>query len=373
MTILRHTLGRAAALAWLSTACVTEGPPPPPEPDFEIETERVILRGFDRHEDELCGGTARWIDESIDSLAPWFDLEPGNLGVYNWYSNESWTESPCSKFGGCVLRPDGVANAHSPWVPLDHEIVHMASATCINVLFEGLAEHLRGPQPAPWKSELDGITVEDAIAASLGESEWGFEHYDRSRHFVSFLAYRYGLDAVLDLCGASPRPETTREEFEQATLEILGDSLGQVLVEYAEYPECPEEQDRAKIFECGREPNVEIEIALDSQATIRLDDLSCAHPEAVGPRGDFYHLSYTIRLIGDGNFSIRPNFLGVDQTGLVTRFEQCGSCGDGAAGYVREWDGSFVDFGTWYAEGLYVLDLQIPMHVAGELVIWLHR
>ncbi len=239
------------------------------------------------------------------------------------------------------------------------------------MLAEGLAEHLRGPQPAPGKGELDGIAIEDAIAGSLGESDWGFEHYDRSRHFVSFLAYRYGLDAVIDLCSASPRHETTREEFELATLEILGDSLDQVLVEYAEYPECPEEQDRAKIFECGREPTVEL--ALDGQATIRLDGFSCAHPEAVGPRGDFYHLSYTIRLIGDGDFVALPNFLGVDQTGLVTRFEQCGSCGDGAAGYVREWDNSFVDFGAWYEEGLYVLDLQIPMHVAGELEIWMHR
>ncbi len=369
MKIIRPTLGRAAVLAGLSAACVTE--PPPPEPDFEIETERVILRGFDRHEDELCGGTVAWIDESIDSLAPWFDLAPGNLGVYNWYSRQSWTESPCPKVGGCVWRPQGVANAHSQWVPFDHEIVHMASVYCIHFLVEGLAEHLRGPQPAPGKGELDGITIEDAIAASLGEGEWSFEHYDRSRHFVSFLAYRYGLDAVIDLCSASPRLETTREEFEQATLEILGDSLDQVLVEYAEYPECPEEQDRAKIFECGRAPIVEL--ALDSQVTIHREDLSCAHPEAVGPRGDFYHLSYTIRLIEDGNFTAHPDFLGVDQTGLVTRFEQCGSCGDGAAGYVREWDGSTVDFGAWYEEGLYVLDVQIPMHVAGELEIRLNR
>ncbi len=353
-------------LPGLLAACVSESRPEP-QPDFELETERVILHGYGHGEGELCGGTAQWIDDSINALAPWFDLEPGRLGVYNWYSDDSWAAiDPCGEALGCVWFPSGVPTAHSTFMPFDHEIAHMAGATCVDVLAEGLAEYLRGAGPTP-RVGLEGVDLEHALAASFEEGDWDLADYQRSRHFTSYLAYEYGLDSVIALCDVSPKNETTRAEFDQSAQDILGVSLDQLLVDYASYPECPEERDRAKLLECGRTPTIELEV--DANESIHLD-ASCAHPNAVGPRGDFFHLAYTIRLVGDGDFSFSSSSTPQAQEGVVFRFEQCASCGEGAAGILREWDSNYIDFGEWYAAGIYVLDVQIPLDFDSEL--WIH-
>ena len=46
-------------------ACVACGEPDPGlAPDFELEIDRVIVRGFGREANEVCGGTLAHIDAS---------------------------------------------------------------------------------------------------------------------------------------------------------------------------------------------------------------------------------------------------------------------------------------------------------------------
>ncbi len=367
----RRRLLASAALPWLVAACVVEEPPPPePEPDFELETERVLLRGYGRSEAELCAGTTRWIDDYLDALAPAFDLAPGLLGEYRWYSDELWTTTTCSQYAGCTSTKGPTVFA--PDIPIEHELAHLAGATrCPSVLSEGLAEYLRGVGD-PLAGDVADVDIEHTLGASFEEEDWHTADYHRARNFVSFLTHEYDLNAVVDLCRATP-DATDRDALDQAAREVLGASLDELLADYAEYPACPDEHDRAKLLECSREPVVEL--PLDSDATLVVDLASCNHPDAIGPQDGYYSLSYTIRLIEDGiltlsTFEFHPER---DFSGTIFRFEQCASCGDGAVGYIREWDVDYVDFGEWYAAGLYVLDLQIPLEFESELHITFHR
>ena len=100
------------------------------------------------------------------SLAPYFDLEPGVIGEYRWYSSALWEEvTPCGSAIGCVKYVDGTPVARTAMVPHEHEIAHMASTHCIPILMEGLAEFLRGGSEAP-SGMVGGVPLQHTLDAS---------------------------------------------------------------------------------------------------------------------------------------------------------------------------------------------------------------
>ncbi|NJK30908.1 MAG: hypothetical protein HC927_00090 [Deltaproteobacteria bacterium] len=332
-------------------------------PDFELESERLSIRGYGRSQGELCGGTVRWLDDYVDALAPYYDLEPGQIGIYHWFSDDLWEEhSPCPTVKGCVLPTEGAA--YTKDVPFEHEIVHLVNGRCIWALDEGLAEYLRGTVLTP-SGNVEQVDIEHTLGVDFDGVEYVWSDYHRARNFVSFLVHEYGLESVVELCEASPAG-IEREDFDVATREVLGVGLEDLLVAYADYPECDEEQDRAKLLECSREPTFELGLGDEIDVDV---NLSCVHPDAVGPKRDLFHVSYGVRILESGEYGVRMRHAGADLTGASLRFEQCASCGDGAHGHSYTWDPNYVALPTWYEAGSYVLELQLPIGFNGDVGI----
>jgi hypothetical protein len=335
------------------------------EPDFEIVTERLVLHGYDRSEDQLCGGTLDWMDGYVDSLAPYFDLEPGVIGEYRWYSSALWEElTPCGSGAGCVTFDDGSPIAWAPIAPFEHEIAHMTSTHCIPILMEGLAEFLRGGSEAP-SGMVGGVPLEHTIDASFWLPEWNKHDYQNARHFVSFLAHEYGLKAAADLCRAAPFG-TDEVGFDAAIREVLGTSFEELVTAYQAYPVCPEEQDRAKVFECGREPDFVVGPGTVGDAYI---DVDCDDLRSVGSRDGYFSMSYSVRLLESATYSFGFRESDAPLDGASFRLEQCASCGDGARAMTYEWTSDYVVELDEYPAGDYAMELRFPGEFTGTVRI----
>lgn len=335
------------------------------EPDFEIVTERLILHGYDRSEDQLCGGTLDWMDGYVESLAPYFDLEPGVIGEYRWYSSALWEEvTPCGSGSGCVRLIDGTPVARTAAIPYEHEITHMASPWCLPIFSEGLAEFLRGGSQQP-SGEIGGVPLQHTIDASFSYPDWGRDDYANARHFVSFLAYTYGLSTVVDLCRATPR-DIDEAGFDAAIVEHLGVSLDELVLAYGAYPVCPEEQDRAKILECGREPDFVIGPGTIGDAYIEVD---CDALRSVGARDGYFSMSYSVRLLESGTYSFGFRESDAPLDGASFRLEQCASCGEGALAMTYEWTSDYVVVLDEYPAGDYAMELRFPGDFTGTVRI----
>jgi hypothetical protein len=338
-------------------------------PDFELETEWFVVRGYDRDVNELCGGSLTWLDSYVGALAKEFDIAPTTIGAYHWYSQESWDEfGICGDATGCAAINDGVYTAFSRDFPHEHEVVHVVLNNlyepCVAVLSEGLAEYMRGPGRAAGGS-IENSSIEDVLAVSFDGEGMGESDYHRARHFVSFLVFEFGLDDVLALCAETPKG-STRVEFSDACSATLGSSLDELLVSYASYPVCGNYEDRAKLWECSREPVVQLGPGDEHVFDF---DASCVNPDAVGPRSERYHVSYQVRILADGEYSWAfnaqaPTF---DLTGAELRLEQCASCGEGALGFSDDWSGEFIPLPRWLAAGDYTLEIILPLEFSGAV------
>ena len=348
-------------------ACVED----PPEPDFELRTKWFLLRGFDRSETELCGGTIAWLDGYTDSLAHQLGLDEAPVATYDWYSHNAWTElRPCPRGAGGCFWPDTI---HATDVPFEHEIVHavleQTYGNCVYFLGEGLAELFGGPRTTEQPAADIDVTVAEMIALSFSTTARPTTSlYQRSRHFVSFLRFEYGLDRVLELCAATPRGGTIAA-LEDAFVDVLGTPLPEVLAAYADYPVCDGIADRAKLYECGRDP--EVVLGPGDQHVFELD-LSCAHPSAVGPRKGRFHVSTQLRLLEDGVYSwsfdsSSDEVAFVDLTGARLSLEQCASCGEGAFGRVDVWTPEFIALPEWLPAGDYTLEIMLPLEFSGRV------
>lgn len=339
--------------------------------DFEIETKWMTLRGYDHAEEDICGGTIQWMDSYVDALSEPLELPATKIGVYRWYSEDLWDAlGICGDVAGCAFGYNGYFVASAPVIPFEHEIAHVAMDSgfdpCIAILSEGLSEYLRGTDPSD-QGAVDDATIEDVLAVGFDGIVMRSSDYRRSRHFVSFLAFEFGLNDVVALCAAAPKG-ITRSEFNDAVVSILGMSLDEVLIAYDDYPLCSEEKDRAKLLECSREPV--LQVGLDEEQFLEID-ASCDHPEAVGPRHGMYHFSYQIRVLEDGDYSwgFMSKPLSVDISGARLRLEQCASCGDGAVGFSHAWDPNYIPLPEFLPAGDYALEIQLPLELSGEVSV----
>ena len=342
-----------------SIACTDPISDPAPGFTFELETERMVIRGRGRYEEELCGGTADWIDRYVDSLAPYYGLPDGQIGRYVWYSPEEFDESGvCGPWGACTGLQDGVPTVFAPNVPIEHEIVHVlqrhvSPESCVAMLEEGLAEYLRGPYPEATPGEMDKL-----VALSFEGGDLTSADYARARHFVSFLVETYDLETVIDLCAATPKGSTL-EDFDVASLDLLGRDLEELLGEYSAYPECPDSRDRAKLLECSRPPSVEVGLNMEESINVMA---SCSASDAVGPHKGTYHLSHQIRILEEGDYSVTLSS-SAELPQYTIRTERCASCIEDP-NYV-----ALGEFPTWVEPGDYAFDLSIPVDYEGEITI----
>lgn len=353
-------------------ACVACGEPDPGlAADFELETDRVIVRGFGREADEVCGGTLAHIDASADWLAGHFGAPAGLLGVYEWYAQDVWQALPagdrCLDGGACVRHDDGdPARLLSRNIPHDHELVHLVREStipvCVFVLDEGLAELLRGASPTT-SGSLEGASLDHALAVSFdGASPTGSD-YHRARHFVSFLAWRNSLDDVIELCSRLPRG-SSRGSFEAELAALLGTSFEALLAEYAEAPACDEVSDRLKELECMAAPDLEVaaggEDAIDFAA-------ACSSADALGPSAEGGHvIRRRARVLGGTNHGVWVET--ADPTGIVVRVEPCTPCFEGGVGYgwgplTADW----IDLPVMLPVGDYVVTLEFPAGFEGDV------
>jgi len=343
------------SLVALIVACVE---PAEPGYDFELETERIIIVGKGREPGPLCAGTADWIDAYVDALAPYYGLPNGLIGKYVWFSDEEYAQSSiCGSSGACQGWSDDLPAVFAPQIPIEHELSHVlqsyVSMSCVSMIEEGLAEFLRGPRPTGALSPID-----DLVAASFAEESLSPGEYARARSFVSFLVDSYGLQTIIDLCPTVPA-DSSPDEFDAASLELLGKTLAELLADYADYPECHDSRDRAKIMECSREPDAVV--GQGEMVTIPID-ASCASPEAVGPKWGSFHISKQVRLLEYGSYNIHL-ISDENVTDVSVRFERCASCSeDPTLTLVGEFPFSAQP-------GDYALDLAFPIETDAHVVV----
>jgi hypothetical protein len=349
----------AAGLFLAITACADE--PHATKYDFELETERLIIRGVDRHLEDMCAGTAVWTDQYVDSLAQYYGIPAGSIGLYYWYSQERFDKSApngaCAGGKACQGFLGGVPTVFAADIPIEHEIVHVlqrhVSPKCVAMIEEGLAEFLRGPMDtASIPSSMD-----DLLDATFTGKKMTVSQYARARNFVSFLVHTYDLETVIDLCAAVPEGSSL-EDFDIASTDLLGTTLAQLLEDYATYPVCDGLQDRAKIYECGRP--VVAEVGTADVASFKVP-ASCASIEAVGPVDERFHISKQVRLLDEGYYSI--DLIAMNAPSLHLRVEHCASCADDPE--YKSPDSSI----HWFLPGDYTLDISLPLNYDGELTV----
>jgi hypothetical protein len=349
---------KAAAAVLAITACADVAPES--TYDFELETERLIIRGIDRPLEEICGGTAAWIDQYVDSLAPYYAIPDGTIGYYYWYSQERFGETgpngACDGSKACQGFVGGVPAIFAADIPIEHEIAHAlqrhVGPGCVTMIEEGLAEFLRGSNYSANPGSMDEL-----LDATFAGKRLTASQYARARSFVSFLVHAYDLETIISLCAAAPKGSSP-EEFDIALMEILDRNLAQLLADYATYPLCNGLQDRAKIFECSRPVSAEVGTGDVVSFTI---PASCASSAAVGPNDGRFHISKQVRLLDEGNYTI--DVMSTVALQLYFNFEHCASCAD---------DPKFKSPGEiveWFLPGDYALDLSLPLDYDGELTI----
>lgn len=351
--------------ALVLSACTLESEP---QPDFELETDRVTIQGFGYAREDLCGGTPDWIDGVVDHLAPTFGLEEGQIGRYAWHAGEV-ADLPCNHTSACA--DPGVV--HATIIPFEHELVHLVyfaveRNSCVFMLSEGLADHFSGSWPLD-TTPPSADDVPHMLDVTFEGAGFGYSDYRAARHFVAYLIETYGLPSIVELCFDTPRG-TSRADFDAIARDQLGRDLDGLLSDYAGYPLCPDVQSRGRSFECARTPDATLGKGQDVSLPL---EASCASLDAIGPRGDAFHLSISIRIAEDGNYAWWLGFPpGVEPVSLVgTRMTlaECAPCS--AAPFVSEveWQDDFIALPVPLRAGDYVLDLRMPLEIDTALTL----
>lgn len=247
---------------------------------FVWEGQHVTVYGYDRSEDEVCGGSFAAVDELSGLIIELFDFDDSTHFNYRWMSSEFFEGKCPPTIRSCTARGDG---PRSRSIPIMHEVAHALSDAgkgrfCgPSVLEEGLAEYLTGPgfYEAYGQPEL---SANIALILTSAGIEAGAE-YERAGHFVSFLMETYGPEAVMALCERIPFYHDI-EHWEAAVPELLGVELPELLAEYEQYPVCSRQQYRARLWECDGEPDAVADPTQDVVFEVALD---CSDPGTIGP------------------------------------------------------------------------------------------
>jgi hypothetical protein len=248
---------------------------------FVWEGQHVTVYGYDRSEDEVCGGSFEAVDELSASIIELFDFDGSTHFDYHWMSPEFFEGKCPPNAGGCAARGDGPRTRS---IPDMHEVAHALSDAgkgrfCgPDVLEEGLAEYLSGPMfYEEWYGQPElSANISDTLAVATLH---GNAKYERAGHFVSFLMETYGPEAVMALCDRIPFYDDL-DDWETAVPELLGVGLPELLAEYEQYPVCSRQHYRARLWECDGEPDAVADATQDVVFEVALD---CSDAGTIGP------------------------------------------------------------------------------------------
>ncbi|PRP93071.1 hypothetical protein ENSA5_45630 [Enhygromyxa salina] len=271
-------LGLLAVSLVVFAGCQPDAPNWRDEYTYVWEGEHVSVYGYERGEEDACGGSLGAVDRHSASLVEFFGFDESLHYDYRWMSQQIWEGKCPPEFGACTAA--GVP--HTRTVPDMHETAHAVSYTgrgrfCPSVIEEGLAEYFAEPR-FYWRwwtdPELPGEIGELLTAAPVP-----FGRYRRAGHFASFLVESYGSEAVAALCEAIPF-DNAIEDWEDATRAVLGVELQDLLDDYGSYPLCHNQQYRARLGECGGEPDATADPDEEVVFEVSMD---CSDPGTIGP------------------------------------------------------------------------------------------
>ncbi|WP_106092783.1 hypothetical protein [Enhygromyxa salina] len=333
------------------------------EPNWLFQGEWIDIDGRDRTADETCGGTFAYVDAYAGALAVEFGVTD-HLGQYRWYSSEQYAaDLPCGEdVFACFLPSDQCV--HSPVLPFDHEVVHMATfatASCPRVLSEGLAVFYSDAFGRDAKtSSFDRLV---AIMQTPSEAR----EYGMLGRFVAYLVERFGLEAVLDVCRITgPYPDgpalsaAMKSVLGMTTKELLADfqpELGSSCNRFRDY--------QSRVFACGTAqaaPDLGL-VSVDGEHTIdETFTLDCANDMMVGPLGDEMWLHRRFDIDADEIYVLGMwGEDGEDISGVEMTVAKCEPCG-----HLLTEPGEFIGPQDFEA-GRYALELRAPADFRGRV------
>jgi hypothetical protein len=290
---------------------------------FAWEGEHVTVYGYDRSEDEVCGGSFAAVDQFSASIIELFDFDDSIHFDYHWMSSEFFEGKCPPNIGSCTALGYGPRTRS---IPNMHEVAHALSyggkgRFCPSVLEEGLAEYLTGPSfYEEWYGQPE-LSANIALILTKAPIKGGAE-YERAGHFASFLLETYGPEAVMALCERIPVYHDI-EDWEAAVPELLGVKLTELLAEYDQYPVCSRQQYRARLWECDGEPDAVADATQDVVFEVALD---CSDPGTIGP---LHNRAVATRRIYFPE-AMRTGIFITDETGQDPRLDfnlqECAAC-----------------------------------------------
>jgi hypothetical protein len=288
-----------------------------PAYDFRWQGDRIDVVGIGTQPDQTCAGTLPYLDQFAEATAREFGVA-GHLGVYRWYSSESFAQStPCPDLAvGCT----GANGVFTRLMPHEHEVVHLANnqvIACPSVIAEGLAEFYSPTSSTPTSGDIEAL-IQDSEHGAIGG-----DGYPLAGAFVAFLVERHGVESVLQLCAESgpyPSPAT----FSEAMHRALAVPLEDVLSEFEDF-DCTYTQYRSKHFDCDDTESVDILVGEDP-AEARFD-LDCQSMTTIGPRAAEIWTVGRMEVLTDGIYLAEAIVTG-EATGVRVQLIECRACAD---------------------------------------------
>lgn len=219
------------------------------QPEAELppliwEGERIAFHSY-APPDLVCAGTFEHLDRRAAHLSELFRVDPAVV-EYTWAPGQTILNHCEGLSTGCSKDQQ----VFSPRVAHEHELFHALRDSAHRGLEEGMAVAFGDDR------NLERPDVED-VSLTLYDIDEDHpptgEHYHQLGHFVSFIATKYGIDALVDLDEASSRSDGFGE-LERTIVDTLGDPLPDVVTEYnVTYPQCEVPEFRYDGYECGSE------------------------------------------------------------------------------------------------------------------------
>lgn len=262
-------------------------------PDDELEIGSPVYEGesFEVWASDgltACGGTfdymERWLDAFHHEVGPSLTTQHHR---YYWLSQADWDAyQPCSSGHGCARR----ATIHALDIPIEHEVVHVATGSAASLLTEGLAEVYGSTSNSLTNPELDVALFEDEQLPGA--------HYADAGHFVRFMLDRHGQQTVLNWLWATSRGDSY-EQVAGALAEVAGVSLDAELAEYRDAERCTAFGWRYDFAYCA-----EPELPEGPDGWSWTLDFDCAAEDVLGPYDDSMWSRRTFAVSTAGRYEV---------------------------------------------------------------------
>lgn len=334
-------------------------------PPFEWEGEHIRF-ATDYDEGDYCAGSLAYLDAYVGKLATLIGEEAADTVDYYWLRDPPGDYGPPCDTTACAIDN----RVYTQWLPHEHELVHaMRSDGAARFFEEGVAVY--------WGDDLDVLNplqgdVHSAIAESSEKVD--ADSYALAGHFVASLAERFDTATVFELYDETAQHDSA-PEIGDGFARVFGESLDEAIDEYeSTYPSCEHLVFRSAFFECGAAP---MTVCDGEDATTEFDvDVSCANPEALGPRQGTVWLNIAIEIPLPGQYYIE----GIQGEGGRRRgFMRLKRCAGMCEGVVFEnetqWPSDeFVGgiFSKNLDAGRYVLQVHQPAEHMGEVHVVVH-